>query len=395
MKRRRQQQQQKKLTSFFRGGTVSAVSNDATSKFLPCPMCKKSFAIVGSPMSPLERHASTCVGLELGATTSSIDIEVQGQKEKLLGTTQMTPTQQQDEGVSGRGGGEIGKTQLHYQNGHGEVTKLHESSSEDINGLGDSSRLKVSPSPAHSSMLLACPIKQTPLISQQQKQKQRQQSSYSEPIPRLISQQQQQQQKLYSEPIPGLFLFEDFISPEEEQMIVDGLDFHDVVQWKLSTFNGISYGKRWGVHCNLRDRRVDAPTHPLPSFLKSTVITKIIQLYKKNSNSIDGSTHVGSNRCPQVLSRLLAKHQFQPNEANAIDYHKRSNHWLKDHVDDRRLSKEPICNLSLCGDAVMTYRLMNDKKKTNMPNKKHAHGKEHHRVLLKRRCLQIMTGSAR
>ena len=45
---------------------------------------------------------------------------------------------------------------------------------------------------------------------------------------------------------------------------------------------------------------------------------------------------------PPVLNGLITRmqqlpllHAFEPNEANAIDYHKSLGHWLKAHVDDR------------------------------------------------------------
>ena len=75
-----------------------------------------------------------------------------------------------------------------------------------------------------------------------------------------------------------------------------------------------------------------------------------------------------------------------PNEANAIDYRRKQGHWLKSHVDDRKLSKEPICNLSLAGDCYMTFK--NEAMHRNLAAKEQ-------KVLLKRRCLQVLTGSAR
>ena len=38
---------------------------------------------------------------------------------------------------------------------------------------------------------------------------------------------------------------------------------------------------------------------------------------------------------------------FHPTEANAIDYHRKTGHQLKAHVDDRQLSTGEIATLSL------------------------------------------------
>lgn len=78
-----------------------------------------------------------------------------------------------------------------------------------------------------------------------------------------------------------------------------------------------------------------------------------------------------------------------PNEANAIDYRRAGGDYLKAHVDDRRLSREPIANLSIVGDCVMTYR--REKRRGGVEGGDGAV----ERVLLKRRTLQVLTGKAR
>ena len=167
-----------------------------------------------------------------------------------------------------------------------------------------------------------------------------------------------------SEPLPGLCLYEDFISEEEEATILAQLDGKDpnfateFLPWKPNTFNGKHSGKRWGVHCNLRERKVTPAEDPLPSFLTQIVLPRL----RKNIRSLQ---------------------QCRPNEANAIDYHTMRNDYLKAHVDDRQLSTEPIANMSLAGDCYMTFR---NERHTSAPPKK---------VLLKRRCLQVLTGPAR
>ena len=167
----------------------------------------------------------------------------------------------------------------------------------------------------------------------------------------------------FSEPISGLHLYREFISEEEERQIISELDGTGnpdaFLPWQFSRFNGRHRGKRWGVHCNLRDRRVGPAENPMPPFFFDIILPK--------------------------LKRVAAMTNCTPNEANAIDYHRIKGDYLEDHVDDRQLSKEPIANLSIGGDCYMTF--INQKKKlgSNEPS----------RVLLPRRTLQVLTGNAR
>ncbi|OEU20120.1 hypothetical protein FRACYDRAFT_163370, partial [Fragilariopsis cylindrus CCMP1102] len=123
--------------------------------------------------------------------------------------------------------------------------------------------------------------------------------------------------------------------------------------------------KRWGVHCNLRDRRVDAPENPLPDIIQQIVLPKLKRL---------------------LFQKGKTKNTTIPNEANSIDYRRKQGHWLQDHVDDRKLSKEVIFNLSLIGDCYMTFKNIAKHRNIAVPKQ---------RVLLKRRCLQIITGKSR
>ena len=163
-----------------------------------------------------------------------------------------------------------------------------------------------------------------------------------------------------AQPIPGLFLFEEFVTKEEEEMIIQLLDGERILKWKQSSFGGKHFGKKWGVDCSLRDRKVYAEQHPLPG-----PIQKIIQRVTAMDHVMKGCI---------------------PNEANAIDYRREKGDYLKSHVDDRQLSKEPIANLSLAGDCFMTYRL-EKKNEQNLAVEK--------KILLKRRMLQVLTGRAR
>mmetsp|Transcript_13162 Transcript_13162/g.24735 ORF Transcript_13162/g.24735 Transcript_13162/m.24735 type:complete len:400 (-) Transcript_13162:1528-2727(-) len=169
-----------------------------------------------------------------------------------------------------------------------------------------------------------------------------------------------------NEPLPGLFIFEDFITPQEEEEIIsmlDGKGSHadSFLTWKASKFNGKHAGKRWGVHCSLKDRKVYPQDTPLPPLLLNLINAKIRQL--------------------QEMKGCI------PNEANAIDYRQKNGDYLKNHVDDRQLSKEPIANLSLAGDCFMTFRLERHSAPDHFPKVQ--------KVLIKRRTLQVLTSNAR
>lgn len=201
----------------------------------------------------------------------------------------------------------------------------------------------------------------------------------------------------YSEPVPGLFLYEDFITQEEEIEILaqleDGTNQHQH-NWKPSQFNGRHYGKRWGVHCNLRDRRVHAAEHELPHFVTHIVLPKLQQLLLRPSTTSSGTI--------AAAAAANALKNWKPNEANAIDYRRIDGHFLVAHVDDRQLSKEVIANLSLAGDCFMTFtnvspprRQQRDQHMSSGQQPQLQKQQQLHRVLLNRRCLQILTGPAR
>ena len=134
-----------------------------------------------------------------------------------------------------------------------------------------------------------------------------------------------------TQPVSGLFIFENFLTEAEEDELVSNMMRETDPPFKVGQFNGIHYGKRWGVHCNLRDRKVGAAENPLPQYMTSLINPKIKALGH-----------------PKLST-------FTMNEANAIEYRRDQGHNLDHHVDDRILSKEPICNLSLKGSCRMTY----------------------------------------
>ena len=111
----------------------------------------------------------------------------------------------------------------------------------------------------------------------------------------------------------------------------------------------------------MRKREISEPTFQMPLWLLDITkrITQIVEQYTKET--------------------------FCINECNAISYKRREGHELEPHVDDRKLSTSIIANLSLCGDCIMTYSCIKPKPRCV----------DSVDVLLKRRTLQIQSGSAR
>ena len=116
-------------------------------------------------------------------------------------------------------------------------------------------------------------------------------------------------------------------------------------------------GKCFGVRVDLAKRTVRPPDHPMPEWTCAVV-------ERMNGLGLEVLEH------------------FAPNECNAIDYCKGNGHYLLAHCDDRQMSGDVICNLSLAGAATMVYTA--EKGQGRRVD-----------VLLPRRSLQIQAGGVR
>jgi len=115
----------------------------------------------------------------------------------------------------------------------------------------------------------------------------------------------------------------------------------------------------------------------------------------------------GCNTGPCVITIKVRSTEVCPQRLypeRMSDYRKQLGHYLKSHIDDRKLSKEAIINVSLAGDCYMTFTKIcaaakhnnnNNNNNNNNTNNNAAVPKQQVKVLLKRRCLQVMTGKAR
>ncbi len=151
----------------------------------------------------------------------------------------------------------------------------------------------------------------------------------------------------------GIWIIPNFISKEEELQLIDEVNVDDLSHWTHhSTFNGHCFSKSYGFSCkeNMSDN---------------------ISKYAIRLNDI-----VKDNK---LLPNELR--QYVPNEYNTNYYDKSQKHYLRPHFDDRASSGPVLMNLSLLGQAKMTY--VNPKTQIMVS------------VDLPPRCLQLITGKAR
>ena len=150
------------------------------------------------------------------------------------------------------------------------------------------------------------------------------------------------------EELPGLYIIPDFITEEEEHCIIQLLDDDCAsrMKWKISTFNGMCFSKYWGVKTQfglpdelrlVRKNDADKGEFNMPDLLLPF---------------IDRLHHLVALNASYMTSELR---DFKPNECNANSYFAAEKHYLRPHFDDRTLSGPILTNLSLGGEARMTY----------------------------------------
>jgi alkylated DNA repair protein alkB family protein 4 len=187
------------------------------------------------------------------------------------------------------------------------------------------------------------------------------------------------------EELPGLFLIYNFISEEEEDKIMRVVESTEYMDWKFSSFNGNCYSKYYGVKTQfgLPDelrlvRKNDAAQgeHDIPPGL--------FPYMERFKHCVALNPHIFTNEF----------RDFKPNECNMNSYRPAEGHYLRPHFDDRFLSGPILMNLSLCGDAKMTYA---KPENANLSTNAIATGAFGHTVTvpLPRRCLQLVSGTAR
>ena len=185
--------------------------------------------------------------------------------------------------------------------------------------------------------------------------------------------------------LKGLTLIHNFITMEEESLLINLLDSNKYMEWKFSSFNGNCYSKYFGLKTQfglpgeqrlVRENGMDVGESDIPEEL-FPFMNRFRRFVELN---------------PQLFPPLFR--DFRPNECNVNSYKTSEGHYLRPHFDDRALSGPILMNLSLCGDAKMTFAKPVD---PNLPTSAIATGKFGHtvQVPLPRRCLQLVAGDAR
>jgi len=175
--------------------------------------------------------------------------------------------------------------------------------------------------------------------------------------------------------LSGLFLIYDFISEEEEELLLKSIE-NDTQQWRKYLFNGEHLVKQWGYITQhaipgeksgfVRKNIIEKGEPDLPVYF-TILVERVMKLLKHNKN------------LPIETRRELD--DFIITECNCNCYIKNENHHVNYHFDDRGLSGKALINLSLNSAGSMRYK-NNDNGNDII-------------VELPRRTLQIVTGEAR
>ena len=174
--------------------------------------------------------------------------------------------------------------------------------------------------------------------------------------------------------VDGLYMIYNFISEEEEALLLDQIYKDEQNPFRRSDFNGHCNSKKYGVVTiqspmygetrNVRENDMTKGEWPLPAYLKQFLLPRLKQL------SLHRTTEL-----PELFK------EWTPNECNINEYVQQFGHYLTPHFDDRQLSGPILANLSLHGNCSFTYR--------NSPNN------ELEVVFVPRFSLQLVTGDSR
>lgn len=139
--------------------------------------------------------------------------------------------------------------------------------------------------------------------------------------------------------VPGLFLIESFLSPDEELALVAELDASRVPRWKVSTFNGVCFGMRWGVITDLGARTVRRPDVATgEAALPSPATSELGKVIAKIA-----AVDVG--KLARMQRRIDGKPVWTPNECNANDYYRKKGHELRAREDSRTPAPGWFCSV--------------------------------------------------
>lgn len=149
---------------------------------------------------------------------------------------------------------------------------------------------------------------------------------------------------------PGMIVLEDFVTPEEEQSLVEFLKWDDdVAQLKQRQVQHFGYAFRYGLNDVDDEMPLERGIPPVCDFL-----------------------------LPRLTKRGHSKWNFHPDQLTVNRY--LPGQGIPPHVDTHSVFEDPILSLSLISDVVMEFRDISGKK---IP------------VLLPQRSLAIISGESR
>ncbi|XP_008304498.1 alpha-ketoglutarate-dependent dioxygenase alkB homolog 4 [Stegastes partitus] len=159
-------------------------------------------------------------------------------------------------------------------------------------------------------------------------------------------------------PFPGVFLWENFISEEEEKELINTMDQD---QWNLS-----QSGRRkqdFGPKVNFKKRKVR-----ISNFSGLPALSQTLVLRMQQEPSLAG---------------------FQPVEQCNLDYHPQRGSSIDPHLDDSWLWGERLVTVNMLSNTTLTMSLEEGLPKLGLPEEVHV------AVHLPRRCLVVLYGEAR
>lgn len=108
----------------------------------------------------------------------------------------------------------------------------------------------------------------------------------------------------------GHLVLSDVLSESEEAALVVAI-YESAPPFRLSRWNGQTWGKSWGVQMDMKNRKTTPAAAPLPAFLAPL--------------------------CERIRGAHPLLRRFTPNHANAIEYLRDRGDHLSAHVDDRKV----------------------------------------------------------
>lgn len=213
--------------------------------------------------------------------------------------------------------------------------------------------------------------------------------------------------RIVPSPLNGLYVIHNFITEEEERVLIDLIEQDQGTPWCPSKFNGKYLVKNYGLRtqywdepdggrkANVRHYNPQLGEEPIPSYMSFVMDRlRILYLSKGEGRYFAPVPEVRTKEAIDKFQRDMTDFLKGPDECNINKYVKKEGHWLDAHCDNRELSGPILANLSLSGESSMTYR--RDKKYVpSLDQSNSVQDASCIKVRLPRRTLQLVTRDSR